>query len=163
MTAMTMTAQDTATMLGRELRHTLRYPLMLIASIISPVVMLLLFDYILGGPIGHGLGSAAHGAPYIDYLVPGILVMTVASGTSTTAINVCTDMTGGIIDRFRTMAVSRGALLAGHVTANVLRTMVNTVFMTAVALAAGFRPHATVPGWLAVGGVTCPARTTPTP
>jgi len=110
-TAMTMTAQDTATMLGRELRHTLRYPLMLIASIISPVVMLLLFDYILGGPIGAGLGSAAHGAPYIDYLVPGILVMTVASGTSTTAINVCTDMTGGIIDRFRTMAVSRGALL----------------------------------------------------
>ena len=158
MTAMTMTAQDTATMLGRELRHTLRYPLMLIASIISPVVMLLLFDYILGGPIGHGLsiygpGSAARGAAYIDYLVPGILVMTVASGTSTTAINVCTDMTGGIIDRFRTMAVSRGALLAGHVTANVLRTMVNTAFMTAVALAAGFRAHATVPGWLAVGGL----------
>jgi ABC-2 type transport system permease protein len=152
-TAMTMTAQDTATMLGRELRHTLRYPLMLIASIISPVVMLLLFDYILGGPIGHGLGSAAHGAPYIDYLVPGILVMTVASGTSTTAINVCTDMTGGIIDRFRTMAVSRGALLAGHVTANVLRTMVNTAFMTVVALAAGFRPNATAVGWLAVGGL----------
>ena len=73
-----LAAQDTATMLGRELKHTLRYPLMLIASIISPVVMLLLFDYVLGGPIGHGLGSAARGAPYIDYLVPGILVMTVA-------------------------------------------------------------------------------------
>ena len=111
----------------RELKHTLRYPLMLIASIISPVVMLLLFVYILGGPIGAGLGSAARGAPYVDYLVPGILVMTVASGTSTTAINVCTDMTGGIIDRFRTMAVSRGALLTGHVVGNVLRTMVNTV------------------------------------
>ena len=66
MTAMTMTAQDTATMLGRELRHTLRYPLMLIASIISPVVLLLLFDYVLGGPIGNGLGSTARGVPYID-------------------------------------------------------------------------------------------------
>jgi ABC-2 type transport system permease protein len=150
--------QDSVTMLGRELRHTLRYPLMLIASIISPVVMLLLFDYVLGGTIGRGLrtqalGSAAGGGPYIDYLVPGILVMTVASGTSTTAINVCTDMTGGIIDRFRTMAISRSALLAGHVGASVLRTVVNTVFMIAVALAAGFRPHATVAGWLAVAGL----------
>jgi ABC-2 type transport system permease protein len=148
-----LATQDTTTMLGRELRHTLRYPLMLVASIISPVVMLLLFDYVLGGPLGRGLGPAGHGVPYIDYLVPGLLVMTVASATSTTAINVCTDMTGGIIDRFRTMAISRSALLAGHVGANVLRTVVNTVFMIAVALAAGFRPHATAGGWLAIAGV----------
>src|SRR5215471_3288633 len=117
---------DAGTMLGRELKHTVRYPLMLIASIISPVVFLLLFVYILGGPIGGGLGTAAHGAPYVDFLVPGILMMTVAAGTSTTAINVCNDMTGGIIDRFRTMAVTRGAVLTGHVGANVLRTLLTT-------------------------------------
>ena len=66
-----------------------------------PVVMLLLFDYILGGPIGAGLGGAGRAEPYIDFLVPGILMMTVAAGTAATAINVCTDMTGGIVERFR--------------------------------------------------------------
>jgi ABC-2 type transport system permease protein len=152
-TTLTVAAQDSATMLGRELKHTLRYPLILIASIVTPVVMLLLFVYILGGPIGHGLGDAARGAPYVDFLVPGILMMTVAAGTSTTAINVCTDKTGGIIDRFRTMAVTRGALLAGHVGGSVLRTLVTTTVVTGVALLAGFRPVASVVDWFAVAGI----------
>ena len=153
MTTLTIAAQDSTTMLGRELKHTLRFPLMLIASIVTPVVMLLLFVYILGGPIGHGLGDAARGASYVDFLAPGILMMTVAAGTSTTAINVCTDMTGGIIDRFRTMAVSRGALLAGHVGGNVLRTLVTTTVVIGVALLVGFRPQASVAGWFAVAGI----------
>ena len=153
MTTLTIAAQDSATMLGRELKHTLRYPLLLVGSILAPVVMLLLFVYILGGPIGHGLGDAARGAPYVDFLVPGILVMTVAAGSSTTAINVCTDMTGGIIDRFRTMAVTRGAVLAGHVGGNVLRTLVTTTVVTGVALLVGFRPQASVADWFAVAGI----------
>jgi ABC-2 type transport system permease protein len=152
-TTLTIAAQDSTTMIGRELKHTLRFPLMLVGSILVPVVFLLLFVYILGGPIGHGLGAAGRGAPYVDFLVPGILMMTVAAGSGTTAITVCTDMTGGIVDRFRTMAVSRGALLAGHVGGNVLRTLVTTTVVTGVALLAGFRPHASVAGWFAVAGI----------
>ncbi len=153
MTTLTIAAQDSTTMLGRELKHTLRFPLLLIGSILVPVVLLLLFVYILGGPIGHGLGNAARGAPYVDFLVPGILMMTVAAGSGTTAINVNTDMTGGMIDRFRTMAVTRGALLTGHVGASVLRTLVTTAVVTGVALLAGFRPQASVAGWFAVVGI----------
>ncbi len=153
MTPLKLAAQDSLTMLGRELKHTIRYPMMLITSILTPVVMLLLFVYILGGPIGHEIGDGARGAPYVDFLAPGILMMTVAAASSTTAINVCTDMTGGIIDRFRTMAVSRGAVLTGHVGTYLVRTLVNTAFVTGVALLAGFRPHASVAGWFAVIGI----------
>jgi len=153
MTALTVAIQDSMTMLGRELKHTLRFPLLLVGSILVPVVLLLLFDYILGGPIGAGLGNAARGAPYIDFLVPGILMMTVAAGSSAIAINVHTDMSGGIIDRFRTMAISRSALLTGHVGASVLRTLATTGVVTGVALLVGFRPKASVVDWLAVAGI----------
>lgn len=153
MTTLTIATQDSSTMLGRELKHTLRFPLLLVGSILVPVVMLLLFVYILGGPIGHGLGNAARGESYVDFLVPGIVMMTVAAGSGTTAINVCTDMTGGIFDRFRTMAVSRGALLTGHVSGSVLRTLVSSTVVTGAALLAGFRPRASVADWLAVAGI----------
>jgi len=153
LTTLTIAAQDAITMLWRELKHTLRFPLLLVGSILVPVVLLLLFVYILGGPIGAGLGDAARGAPYVDFLVPGILMMTVAAGSGTTAINVCTDMTGGIIDRFRTMPVTRGALLAGHVGGSVLRTLVTTTVVTGVALLVGFRPQASVVDWFAVVGI----------
>jgi ABC-2 type transport system permease protein len=151
--SVTITAQDSVTMLGRELKHTLRlFRLLFVGSILVPVVMLLLFDYILGGAIGHGLGDSARGA-YIDYLVPGILVMTVAAGSAATAINVCTDMTGGIVDRFRTMDISRGALLAGHVGVSVLRALVTTTVVIGVALLIGFRPGASAWDWLGVMGI----------
>src|SRR6202165_28445 len=153
MTTVTIALQDAKTMLGRELKHTLRYPLLLVGTILVPVVMLLLFDYILGGTIGHGLGAAAHGAPYVDFLVPGILLMTVASGCGHTAINVNIDMTGGIIDRIRTMAVTRGALLAGHVGGSVVRALAATTVLIGVALLGGFPPKASVADWLAVLGI----------
>jgi ABC-2 type transport system permease protein len=153
MTTLSVAAQDSTTMLGRELKHTLRYPLMLVGSILVPVVFLLLFVYIFGGPIGAGLGDAARGAPYVNYLVPGILMMTVAAGTGTTAINVCTDMTEGIVDRFRTMAITRGSVLTGHVGASVLRALVTTTIVTGVALLVGFRPEASVADWFAVAGI----------
>ena len=153
MTKLTNAAQDSTTMIGRELKHTLRFPLLLVGTIVVPVVMLLLFDYILGGTIGRGLGIAAHRAPYVDFLVPGILVMTVAASCGPTAIQVNTDMTGGIIDRIRTMAVARGALLAGHVGGGVLRTLLAAVVLLGVALLAGFRPKASIPDWLAVVGI----------
>ncbi len=148
-----MILRDCLTMLGRELKHTVRFPLALIGSIAVPVVMLLLFDYILGGPIGSGLGSAARGMPYVNYLVPGILIMTAAAGSSTTAITVCLDMNGGMFDRFRTMPVSRAALLFGHVGGNVVRTLASTAVLIAVALLIGFRPQASAGAWLAVFGL----------
>jgi ABC-2 type transport system permease protein len=153
LTALTIAAQDSATMVGRELKHTLRFPLMLVSAILVPVVMLLLFDYILGGTIGHGLGDAARGAPYVDFLVPGILMMTVAGSCGPTAISVHTDTAGRFVDRIRAMAVGRGALLAGHVGGNVLRTLVATTIVTIVALLVGFRPRASVADWLAVVGI----------
>jgi ABC-2 type transport system permease protein len=153
MTTLNVAAQDSVTMLGRELKHTLRFPLLLIGSILTPVVLMLFFVYILGGPIGHGIGDAARGAPYVDFLVPGILMMTVAAGSATTSINVNTDMIGGIIDRFRTMPISRGAVLTGHVGGGVLRTLITTTVVTAVALAVGFRPQASVTDWLAAAGI----------
>jgi ABC-2 type transport system permease protein len=140
---------DAITMLGRELKHTIRFPLVLVGAILTPVVLLLLFVYILGGPIGAGLG----GGRYVDFLVPGIMTMTVAAGSAATAIDVNTDMTGGIIDRFRTMPVSQGAVLAGHVGASVLRTLVTTGVVTSVALLVGFRPAASAAGWLAFAGI----------
>jgi ABC-2 type transport system permease protein len=154
MSALTIAAQDSATMLWREIIHSIRLlRLLIVSAILVPVVMLLLFDYILGGTLGHGLGDASRGAPYIDYLVAGILVMTVAGGCGPTAINVTTDMTGGFVDRIRTMAVTRGALLAGHVGVSVLRMLVATVAVTGVALLLGFRPRASVADWFTVVGI----------
>lgn len=150
---MIATIQDSMTMLGRELKHTQRFPLALIGSIVVPVVMLLLFNYIFGGPIGNGLGGAAHGMPYVDFLVPGILVMTAAAGCSTTAITVCIDTTGGIIDRLRTMPISRVALLFGHVGGNVLRTLASTAALVGFGLLIGFRPRASAAEWLVVFGL----------
>src|SRR5438309_11813915 len=144
MTALTLAIHDATTMIGRELKHTQRFPLLLVGTIMVPVVMLLLFDYILGGTIGHGLGDAARGAPYVDFLVPGILMMVVAGSCGPTAINVTMDMTGGFVDRIRSMAVTRGALLAGHVGGSVIRTLVATTAVTGVALLVGFRPKASV-------------------
>lgn len=153
MTALTIAFQDATTMLGRELKHTLRFPLLLVSTILVPVVMLLLFDYILGGTIGQGLGNAAHGEPYIDFLVPGIVLLTVAASCGPTAINVRIDMAGGIIDRIRAMAVTRGALLAGHVGGSVVRTLVATAVVIGLALLIGFRPKASVGDWFAVAGI----------
>jgi ABC-2 type transport system permease protein len=154
MSALTFAAQDSATMLGREIKHSIRLlRLLIVSAVVVPVVMLLLFDYILGGTIGQGLGAAARGAPYIDYLVAGILVMTVAGGCGPTAINVTMDMTGGFIDRIRTMPVTRGALLAGHVGVSVLRMFIASVAVTGVALLIGFRPKASGGDWFVVVGI----------
>ena len=154
MSALTFAAQDAATMLGREIKHSIRLlRLLIVSAIVVPVVMLLLFDDILGGTIGHGLGDAARGAPYVDFLVPGILIMAVAGSCGATAINVTTDMTGGFVDRIRTMAVARGALLAGHVGGSVLRMLIATGVVTGVALLLGFRPKASVADGFAVVGI----------
>src|SRR5689334_7505549 len=148
MIALTTAAQDSVTMFWREIKHSIRLlRLLIVSAILVPVVMLLLFDYILGGTLGQGLGGASRGVPYIDNLVAGILVMTVAGGCGPTAINVTMDMTGGFVDQIRTMAVTRSALLAGHVGVSVLRMLVATAAVTGVALLVGFRPRASLVDW----------------
>ena len=155
MTSFAYALTDSATMLRRNLRHQLRYPSLTLMLAGFPIVFLLLFVYVFGGQLGSGLGG--HGAggrgAYLTYVVPGILIITVASAALGTAISVATDMTGGIIDRFRTMAISRGAVLTGHVIGSLLQTLAVLVLVLGVSLALGFRSHASVLEWLAAAGM----------
>jgi ABC-2 type transport system permease protein len=155
MTPFAYALADSATMLRRNLKHQLRYPSLTLMLAGIPIVFLLLFVYVFGGQLGTRLGG--HGAggrgAYLTYVVPGILIITVASAALGTAISVATDMTGGIIDRFRTMAISRGAVLTGHVIGSLLQTLAVLALVLGVSLAIGFRSHATALEWLAVAGV----------
>lgn len=144
------TLAESLTMTGRELRHAVSYPALLVSALSVPIVMLLLFVYVLGTPLESGLG---HAGRYIDYLTPGILVMTAAAGTAAAAINICTDMTTGIIDRFRTMPIARSAVLAGHVSSSLLRILASLTFVTLVAVAIGFRPDAGLADWCGAIGI----------
>jgi ABC-2 type transport system permease protein len=148
MTALAYTARDSATMLRRDLLHSLRFPLLTISGLIVPVLLLLLFDGVFGNTLHAGLG----GGRYIDYLTPGILLMTASSAAQATALNVNMDMTEGIIARFRTMAISRASVLTGQVLGSVLRTLVSGGLMLAVAVGLGYRPHADAGEWLGAIG-----------
>ncbi len=125
MTALAYTVTDSATMLRRNLKHQLRYPSVTLMLVGMPIVFLLLFVYVFGGQLGAGLGTHPHGdrTAYLTYVVPGILIMTVASAALGTALSVAMDMTEGIIDRFRTMAIARGAVLTGHVVGSLIQTI----------------------------------------
>ena len=149
MSTLSYAVSDSATMLRRNVRHTLRYPVMIVMSLGVPVLLLLLFVGVFGGALNAGLGDGT----YIDYVVPGILLMTVGYGSSTTALAVNRDMTEGIIARFRTMAITRTSVLTGHVVAAMTRTMVSIGLVIGVALLMGFRPAADPVGWLAMIGV----------
>ncbi|MCU1684076.1 MAG: transporter permease [Amycolatopsis sp.] len=153
MSTLSYAASDSATMLRRNLRHALRYPSTMIMSLGVPILLLLLFVGVFGGALGAGLGGAAKGTRYIDYLVPGIILMTVGYGSSTTALAVNSDLTEGIIARFRTMAISRASVLTGHVAGAMIRTMLSVALVICVALAMGFRPTAGPLEWLATIGV----------
>jgi len=150
MSTLAYTLSDSRTMLRRNLVHMLRYPVLTLLLIVTPVVLLLLFVYVFGGTLGAGLGTAGG---YIDYVVPGILIIAIASSAQGTAITVAMDMTEGIVARFRTMAISRAAVLTGHVLGNVIQTMFGLAVVVGVAMAVGFRPTAGPQEWLAVVGV----------
>jgi ABC-2 type transport system permease protein len=157
MTSLAYTVADSTTMLRRNLKHQLRYPSLTLMLAGMPIVFLLLFVYVFGGQLGTGLGGGgiSHGGrrAYLTYVVPGILIVTVASAALGTAISVATDMTEGIIDRFRTMSIARAAVLTGHVIGSLLQTLVVLVLVVAVALTIGFRPTASPLAWLATAGV----------
>ena len=155
MSALAYTVSDSATMLRRNLKHQLRYPSVTLMLVGMPIVFLLLFVYVFGGQLGAGLGAHPHGdrTAYLTYVVPGILIMTVASAALGTALSVAMDMTEGIIDRFRTMAIARGAVLTGHVVGSLIQTIIGLAIVLGVALAIGYRPTAGPLAWLAAVGV----------
>ncbi|MFE2724633.1 ABC transporter permease [Kitasatospora sp. NPDC059327] len=145
----TYAVADSLTMLRRNLKHAQRYPSLTFAVVMMPVMMLLLFNYAYGDALGVGIG----GGEYIDYVTPGIVLMAATSGALVTAIGVCVDMTEGIVNRFRTMAISRSAFLTGHVVGSVLQTVIGLVLVVGAAFAMGFRPNATPVEWLAAAGL----------
>ena len=149
MNNLTFALRDSATMLRRDVRHSLRYLPMTLSGILTPTIMLLLFVYFFGGTLGAGLGDGA----YIDYVAPGIIIMAVGSGCATTAINLCTDMSEGIIARFRTMAIARASVLTGQVLGSLIRTMISIGLIIGIALLVGFRPSAGPVAWIAALGV----------
>jgi ABC-2 type transport system permease protein len=156
MSSLAMTARDTTTMLRRNLRHQLRYPTILIFQVVGALVFLLLFVFVFGETMGAGLPGASAGAgrsEYLAFITPGVLLLAVAGAGGGVAISVSTDMTSGIAARFRTMAISRGAVLTGHVLGAVLQTLLAVAIVVLVAVALGFRPAAGPFEWLAVGGV----------
>ncbi len=152
-TTIAATLTDSATMLRRSLKHQLRYPSMTLILIGFPVVFLLLFVYVFGGQLGAGLAAGGGRSDYLNYLVPGLLLLTIAAGVQGTAILVAMDMTSGIIDRFRTMAIARASVLTGHFLSSLIQTAAALVVVTGIALALGFRPSAGPGQWLAAIGV----------
>jgi ABC-2 type transport system permease protein len=147
--------RDSLTMVRRRVLHMRRYPSLTIMLIAQPIVFLLLFVYVLGGTMGAGLGGPGGGgrAEYLTYITPAILLITVASVALATAIGVATDMTEGVVARFRTMAIARVSVLTGHVVGAFVQTAIALVVILGVALALGFRTSASFLDWLGAFGV----------
>ena len=151
MTAYAIT--DSATMLRRSLRRMRRYPSLTFFTAALPVILLLVFVFVFGGTLGAGLGGptvAGSGRDaYLAYVIPGILLLTVVGAATGTAISVAMDMTAGIIARFRTMAIARGSVLAGHIVGSVIQIFLALGIVVVVAVAIGYRPAGGPVSWLA--------------
>lgn len=146
MSAVATSLGDSAVMLRRNLKHTMRNPTTVFNAILFPIVIMLMFVKVFGG-------AFSVGSSYIDYATPGLLVMAVSYGLSATATSVNSDMTMGIINRFKVMDVSRGSVLTGHVVVTTLRCLVACSAIIAVAFALGFRPAASALDWLGAIGI----------
>ncbi|SFT12790.1 ABC transporter permease [Paenibacillus sp. BC26] len=138
---------DMSVMLGRSMRHIMRSMDTIITVCITPIAMMLLFVYVLGGAIQAGTDN------YVNYLLPGILLMAIASGISYTAYRLFQDKQRGIIERFHSMPIARSAVLWGHVLTSLVSNALSVVVIILVALIMGFRSSAGVPEWLAVAGI----------
>jgi len=139
---------DTRALTARSLRHILRSPDTIITTAITPVALMLLFVYVLGGAIDTG----AEGT-YIDYMLPGILLITIASGIAYTSYRLFLDLQGGIFERFQSMPIARSSFLWAHVLTSLAANLVSLALVTAVALLMGFRTGASLLAWLAVTGI----------
>ncbi|MCG8921232.1 ABC transporter permease [Lentzea sp. CC55] len=151
---MTHALTDSATMVRRNLKRMIRYPSLTFQLLIMPVVFLLLFVYVFGGTLGAGLGGPSGGrAEYLNYVTPTIVLMSITAAVQGTSISIAMDMTEGIVDRFRTMAIARVSVLTGHVIGSLVQTVLAMTVVFGVALAIGFRPQASALGWLALAGL----------
>ena len=147
---------DANTMLRRNLLHMVRYPGLSVFTILGPVVILLMFVFVFGGTLGAGLPGvdpAGGREAYLAYVMPGILAITIAGTGGGTATTVSMDMTEGITARFRTMAISRAAVLAGHVLGNTIQAVIAVALVLGVGVLIGFRPTAGPLEWLAAAGL----------
>jgi len=138
---------DTAVLTGRTLRHVTRSLDTIITTAITPVAIMLLFVYVFGGAIDTGSVS------YVNYMLPGILLITIASGISYTAFRLFTDMQGGIFERFQSMPIARSGVLWAHVLTSLVANVISLVVVVGVALLVGFRSGASALAWLAVAGI----------
>ena len=139
--------RDTGVLTGRSLRHILRSADTIITTAVTPIALMLLFVYVLGGAIHTGSGEA-----YVTYMLPGILLITIASGIAYTAYRLFLDMQGGIVDRFRSMPIARSSVLWAHVLTSLAANLVSVAIVTVTALLMGFRTGASLAAWLAVAG-----------
>lgn len=139
--------QDIATMFTRCMRYTLRNGDTLITTVALPIVLMLLFVYVFGEAIDTG------STKYIDYVVPGILMLCIGQCSSTTALSINNDMTKGIIDRFQTMPIPRTVVLTGHVLASLVRNLISVSLVLVVAFIIGFRSSADFIEWFGVIGI----------
>jgi ABC-2 type transport system permease protein len=137
---------EEAVFVKRSIIHSLRTPDVIIMAIMLPVILMLLFTFVFGGAFESD-GS------YVDYVVPGIILLCAGFGAASVAVDVANDMTNGIIDRFRTMPMRASAVITGHVIASLLRNMVATAIVIGVGLLVGFRPNGTVLEWLGAAGL----------
>ena len=156
---MTYAIRDSMTMLRRNLRRSLRYPVAPATTMGIPIVLLLLFVFVFGNTLGAGLpgvsGEAGGGGrgDYLDYVTPGILLLAITGAAQSTAIAVAMDMTEGIVARFRTMAIARASVLTGHVVGSLIQTLLGLAVVTGVALALGFDATASPLEWLGAIGL----------
>jgi ABC-2 type transport system permease protein len=138
---------DTAVLTGRSLRHITRSPDTIITTVITPIAIMLLFVYVFGGAISKGSGS------YVTYLLPGILLITIASGVSYTAFRLFLDLQSGIFERFQSLPIARPSVLWAHVLTSLSANLISVVVVVGAALVVGFRSGAGVLAWLAVAGI----------
>ncbi|MBB5913988.1 ABC-2 type transport system permease protein [Nocardia transvalensis] len=150
MTTATYAFADTATMLRRNIVHAKRYPGMTIMLIAMPVTLLLMFNYIFGGALGQAIDN---GDKYIDYIAPGMMLMVPALLVTAISVAVATDMTKGIVNRFRTMSMSHSSILTGEVLGTLIQGLLGVVLMVGISLLLGFRPNAEPLEWVAAFGL----------
>ena len=146
---MTHALADTWTLARRSLRHITRSPDTIITVLLMPIALMLLFVYVWGGAVGRQTGSVS----YVDFIVPGIVVMTVVSGIAYAAVRLSMDVQSGIINRFRTMPVAPSSILGGQVASSTLSNLFSSLVVLSVAFAIGFRSHAGVTAWLVFAAI----------
>jgi ABC-2 type transport system permease protein len=144
--SMAYTVSDSRVMIARCVRRSLRNPEAFFTALMLPIILMLLFVYVFGGALNTG-------GKYVNYVVPGLIVLCAGFGAGTTAVAVATDMTNGIIDRFRTMPINSSSILVGHIAASLARNLIATALVIGVGLGIGWRPTASPAAWLAAAGM----------